>query len=76
MISYFVTGIFIHNGCWYYTEGKKVKQPVIMGFPIGDLSSIRFFLLAGAKTCQLFKCDLMATCKRSKETNSDFIVRI
>ena len=47
-----------------------------MGFPIGDLFSIRSFLLAGAQTCQLFENDLMATNKRSKETNSDFIARI
>ena len=47
-----------------------------MGFPIGDLISITDFLLAGAKTCQLFENDLMATRKRSKETNSDFIARI
>ena len=59
----------------YIYLGKKVKQLVIMGFPIGDLFSIRSFLLAGAQTCQLFENDLMATCKRSKETNSDFIVR-
>ena len=59
----------------YIYLGKKVKQLVIMGFPIGDLFSIRSFLLAGAQTCQLFENDLMATRKRSKETNSDFIVR-
>ena len=47
-----------------------------MGFPIGDLFSIRSFLLAGAQTCQLFENDLMATHKRSKETNSYFIARI
>ena len=47
-----------------------------MGFPIGDLFSIRYILLAGAQTCQLFENDLMATCTRSKETNSDFIARI
>ena len=46
-----------------------------MGFPIGDLFSIRSFSLAGAQTYQLFENDLMATHKRSKETNSDFIVR-
>ena len=33
-------------------------------------------LLAGAQTRQLFENDLMATCKRSKETNSDLIARI
>ena len=49
---------------------------VIMGFPIGDLFSIRSFLLAGAQTCQLLENDLMATRKRTKETNSDFIARI
>ena len=43
-----------------------------MGFPIGDLFSIRFFLLASAQTCPLFENDLMATCKRSEETFSDF----
>ena len=47
-----------------------------MGFPIGDPFSIRSFLLAGAQTRQLFENDLMATCKRSKESNSDFIARI
>ena len=48
-----------------------------MGFPIGDLLSIRFFfLLASAQTCQLFVNDLMATPKRTNETNSNFIARI
>ena len=47
-----------------------------MGFPIGDILSIRSFLLAHAQTCQLFENDLMATHKKSKETNSDFISRI
>ena len=47
-----------------------------MGFPIGDLFSIISFLSAGAQTCQLFENDLMATHKRSKEINSDFIARI
>ena len=47
-----------------------------MGFPIGHLFSIRSFLLTGAQTCQLFENDLMATHKRSKETNSDIIARI
>ena len=49
-----------------------------MGFPIGDLFtvfSIISFLLAGAQTCKLLENDLMATRKRSKETNSDFIAR-
>ena len=46
-----------------------------MGFPIGHLFSIRLFLLSGAQTCQVFVNGLMATCKRSKETNSHFIVR-
>ena len=44
-----------------------------MGFPIADVFSIRYFLLAGAQTCQLFVNALMATHNRSKETNSDFI---
>ena len=47
-----------------------------MGFPIGDLLSIRSFLLAGAQACQLFENDPLATCKRSKETNSILILRI
>ena len=47
-----------------------------MGFPIGNLLSIGYFLLADAQTCQLFENDLMATRKRSKETDSDFIARI
>ena len=47
-----------------------------MAFTIGDLLSIRSFLLAGVQTCQLFENDLMATRKRSKETNFDFIKRI
>ena len=47
-----------------------------MGFPIGGISSIRSFLLAGTQTCQLFENDLMATRKRSKETNSNFLARI
>ena len=47
-----------------------------MGFPIGDLLSIRSFLLAGAHACQLFENDLMATCKRYKETNLNFIASI
>ena len=42
-----------------------------MGFPIAYLFSIRSVLLAGAQTCELFEYDLMATCKRSKETISD-----
>ena len=33
-----------------------------MGFPIDDLFSIRSFLLAGARTFQLFKNDISATC--------------
>ena len=32
-------------------------------------------LLAGEQTCQLFENYLMATCKRSKETNSYLIAR-
>ena len=47
-----------------------------MGLPIGDPMSIRSFLLAGAHACQLFENDLMATCKRSKEMQWNFIVRI
>ena len=47
-----------------------------MDFTVGDLFSIRSFLLAGVQTCQLFEIDLMATRKRSKEITSDFIVRI
>ena len=47
-----------------------------MGFSIGDLFHIRSVLLVGAQTCQLFENDLMAACKRSKETYSDFIARI
>ena len=47
-----------------------------MGFSIGDLLSIRSFLLAGVHPCQLFENDLLATCKRSKETNFTFIARI
>ena len=48
----------------------------IMGFPIGDLLSIISFLLASAHACQLFKNDLMATCKRSKKTKLIFIAWI
>ena len=47
-----------------------------MGFLIGDLLSIRSFLFAGVHPCQLFENDLMATRKRSKETNFTFIARI
>ena len=47
-----------------------------MGFPIGDLWSIRYFYLAGSQTCQLFENELMATRKWSKETQSDCIVKI
>ena len=47
-----------------------------MGFPIGDLWSIQSFYLAGSQTCQLLENELMATRKWSKETKSDFIVRI
>ena len=47
-----------------------------MGFPIGDLLSIRSFLLAGVHACQLFENYLMATCKRSKETNFIFMAWI
>ena len=47
-----------------------------MGFPIGDFWSIRFFKLSGSQTCQLFENDQMATRKWSKETKSNFVVRI
>ena len=47
-----------------------------MDFPIGNLFSIISFLLADAQACQLFENDLMDTCKRSKETNCNFIARI
>ena len=47
-----------------------------MGFPIGDLWSIRSFWLAGTQTYQLFENNLKATRKWSKETKIDFIVRI
>ena len=43
-----------------------------MGFPIGNLLNIRYFLFAGWQTCKLFENDLMATHKRSKETNRGF----
>ena len=39
-----------------------------MGFPIGDLLSIRYVALAGVQTCQLFENDIMTTRKRSIET--------
>ena len=41
-----------------------------MGFPCSDIFSILSFLLAGAKSCQLFEYDLLATSKRSKETKN------
>ena len=47
-----------------------------MGFPIGYLCSIWSNLLASAQTCQLFENELVATLKRSKETNYDFLARI
>ena len=47
-----------------------------MFFSIGDLLNIGSFLLAGMHTCKLFENDLMATCKRSKETNLIFIAWI
>ena len=47
-----------------------------MGFPIGYLFSIQSFLLVCAQTCKMFENDLMATLKRSKETNYDCIARI
>ena len=62
------------RNCQHILREKSLA--IIMGFPIGDLFSIISFLLAGVQTCQLFENDLMATCKRSKETNSDFKVRI
>ena len=45
-------------------------------FSHSDIFSIGSFLLADAQTCQLFENDLMATHKRSKETNSDVIAKI
>ena len=42
-----------------------------MGFPIGDLFSMRSFLLTGAQACQLFENDLMDACNRLQ-----FIARI
>ena len=47
-----------------------------MGFLICDLLNISSLLLAGARACQLFQNDLMATSKRSKDTNLNFIARI
>ena len=47
-----------------------------MGYPTGDLFIIRSFLLAGGQACQLVENDLIATCKRLKETNSNLIGRI
>ena len=47
-----------------------------MEFPIEDLWRIRSFYLEGTQTCVLFENDLMATRKWSKETESDFILRI
>ena len=66
---------WIVNGCvsFAFKYIYSVKLLVIVGFPTGDLFSIRSFLKAGTQTCQLFKNDLMTTSKRSKETNSDFI---
>ena len=46
------------------------------GFPMGDPKSIKSFLLGSAHTYYLFENELMDICKRSKETNSDFICRI
>ena len=57
-----------------FTEGKSLEI-VITGFAIGDLLSIRSFLLAVVKTCQLFENDLIATCKSPKEKQSNFIAR-
>ena len=53
-----------------------LRELFIVGFPIGDILCIRPFLLASALACQLFENDLMATHKRPKETNSNFIARI
>ena len=53
-----------------------LRELFIMCFPIGHILCIRPFLLASALTCQLFENDLMATHKRPKETNSNFIARI
>ena len=56
---------------------RETKLAIIYnGFPIGYLCSIRSNLSASAQTCQLFENELMATLKRSKETNYDFIARI
>ena len=55
---------------------EKIKQLVIMGFTLGDLFSIRSFLLASAQTCPLVENDLMATHKRSKEINYNFTAKI
>ena len=38
-----------------------------MGFPIGDLFSLRSFILADVQTCQLFENDLMATSGQNKQ---------
>ena len=54
----------------YWRNDEKVKQLVIMGFPIGKLLALYLILLAGSQTCQLFENNQMATHKRSKETHS------
>ena len=43
-----------------------------MCFPGRSLKN-RFILIAEPQTCQLFENDLTPTCKRSTQTNSDFI---
>ena len=43
-----------------------------MGFPFGDLFSMRSFLLTGAQACQLFENDLMDACKRLQLYSEDF----
>ena len=58
-----------------YTKRKSLATSY-NGLSIGHLLSIRSVSLAGAQTCHLFKNDLVATCKRSNETNSDLIAKI
>ena len=45
-----------------------------MGFPVGDLLALDLFI--GAQTCRMFENDLMVTCKRLKETDSNSKARI
>ena len=40
------------------------------------LFSTRSIILVGAKTCQLFENDFMATCERSRVSSSDLKARI